>query len=311
MAEVKEVYKPVETRRPLLREIQYKKGFENRVAAIPIIEEETPINLAFTWGKNSQNMSPKYLGEGETAEGNVQRVVDFLTSQGMSKPPNLIHTIARFDGEFHQIEEVALDNIDPQATAPLNMEANFVFTRDPRITLIIRPADCPVSVLYAKDWSRRNIIGICHSSGLSTNAGVQRMSIEHLIEDQNVDPSTIKIGILPGVSQNNFYLVEEPGVTPILEGNWGDNITPKDPYQGKDQKRYVDLLGATIMQFEKTGVDPANIQAYDIDTFEAAKRGESFSYEYTKETGLRQGRFLVAAQLASESMIQILQSSSK
>ncbi len=297
MSESSEGSQPVETRRPFLREIQYKKGFENRIATIPIIEEETPINLAFTWGGNSQNMSLKYLDEGETAKGNWKRILELLMSQGMPKPPNVIHTIARFDGEFHQIEEVTLDNIDPSVTEPLNMEANFVFTRDPRITLIIRPVDCPVSVIYAKGRNGRNILGLCHSSGLSTNGGVQRISIEHLVEDQNVDPSTIKIGILPGISQNNFYLVEKPGVTPILEGNWGDNITPKDPYQGRSQKRYVDILGATIMQFEKAGVNPANIQAYDIDTYEAAKRGESFSYEYYKKTGQRQGRFLIAAQL--------------
>lgn len=297
MAEVTEVTQPVETRRPFLREIQYKKGFEDRVATIPIIEEETPINLAFTWGKNSQNMSPKYLQEGETAEGNAKRIVDFLASQGMPKPPNVIHTTAKFDGEFHQIEEIGLENINPQATEPLNMEANFVFTRDPRITLIIRPADCPVSVIYAKDRSGKNILGICHSSGLSTNGGVQRMSIEHLIEDQNVDPSTIRVGILPGVSQNNFSLVEKPRVAPIFEGNWGDHITPKDPYQGRDQKRYVDILGATIMQFEKAGVNPANIQAYETDTYEAAQRGESFSDQYYQATGRRLGRFIVAAQL--------------
>jgi copper oxidase (laccase) domain-containing protein len=158
------------------------------------------------------------------------------------------------------------------------------------------------------------VVGIIHSSGISTNAGMPRYAIRHLVDSLGVDPSSIRIGLTPGVSSDNFFLTEEDNAVSIdeegkindqwalrkniVDRNWKHHIEKRNMVQGPYQKRHVDITKATIMQFLEEGILPENIQAYDVDSYKAAEKGESYSNRYTSEhSGKRPGRFILAVQL--------------
>jgi hypothetical protein len=88
-----------------------------------------------------------------------------------------------------------------------------------------------------------------------------------------------------------------PVVRPtIMERNWKDHISRKlteDP----SEKRHVDILAATIMQFTEEGINPSNIQAIDVDSYAAAERKEAFSHSLSVSKGVPEGRYMIAAQL--------------
>lgn len=281
------------------REIIYLPGQEEKVAIFESLQN-LPIVHAFSWGKESGNMAYAYAEkDGEETVG--ERITGFLAAVGIEYG-NDANTKGKFEGTHLQTEEVTFDDlkIQPETT----IEANFIYTKDPRILLSIKPADCDVSILYAKDKDGQDLVGIVHSSALSTNAGLPRYAIDYLVEEEGVDVSTIRIGIAPGISSDHYGLNDEPDVIKnktidkvVVERNWKQHIAPKDPNLGDEQLRSVDITGATIMQFIEAGVMPSHIEAYDLDTYESALSGVSFSNRYSKETGKPQGRYMIAVKL--------------
>lgn len=298
--------------------IDYKDGFENRTAEFEILKG-LPIKAGFSWGSESGTMSYKWKAESEPAERVYARIAAFTNSLGVTYP-RVVHALGVFEGSQEQIQ--ALDSTDLEDGDETMIKANFVYTMDTKVALIIRPADCNVSILYAKTRDGRSIAGLVHSSGVSTNAGIPRLAIRHLIDTEDVDPSTIRIGITPGISRENYSISEEDdykipeGKTPeeiakliegrekpkIIERNWKDNIDARtdDP----KARRNVDILRATIMQYLEEGINPEQIEAYDVDTFASHENGVGFSHRYydqnkSKNDDVNPGRFMVAVQLAA------------
>lgn len=302
MAEIPQVSEGHKSESEILTEVIYRPGYENKVAILPSLET-LPIKHAFSWGKESGNMSPVYAGE--EGEGAVKaRIKYFLEASGMEYK-NDANTTGIFEGTHLQMQKVVFEDLKEQPET--KMKSNFMFTRDPRIILSIRPADCNASIIYATDRMGRDLIGIVHSSAQSTNAGLPRYAIDYLTQEEDVDISTIRIGITPGISKEHYSISQESDAIKnktidrvIVERNWKQHIVLYDSSQGDEQRRYVDILDATIMQYVEEGVNPANIEAYDIDTWEASARNEAFSNRHSNETGKSQGRYMVAVQLKNQ-----------
>lgn len=291
-------------------EVNYIPGQENKAAFLPILEN-LPMKHAFTFGSKAGNMSPVYAGEEATVVVR-ERIRSFLEDNGMDTE-NVANTTGAFDGTHLQMQELVLEDLTEHPETKI--KANFVFTRDPRITLSIRPGDCNVSILYAKDRMGRDIVGLIHSSAQSANAGLPRYAIQHLLNEEDVDVSTIRIGITPGISKKHYAISQDEQLITkknpdgeetkeivsrpeIVVKNWKEHIDPPltdDP----SEQRPVDILGATIMQFVEEGIKPDQIQAYDIDTWEAAAKGESYSNRYAAQLKRPQGRYMIAVQLKS------------
>lgn len=302
MAEVGEIPTQPEARTDILTKMEYKPGEENKVAFLPSLET-LPINHAFSWGRESRNMSPVYAGE-EGEETVRARIKYFLEASEMEYK-NVANTTGIFEGTHLQMQEVVFEDLKDQPET--KMKSNFMFTRDSRVVLSIRPGDCNVSIIYATDRMGRDLVGIIHSSAQSANAGLPRYAIDYLTQEEDVDISTIRIGITPGISKEHYSISQESDAIKnktidkvIVERNWKQHIAPYDLSQGDEQERPVDILGATIMQYVEEGVSPANIEAYDIDTWEAAARGEAFSNRHSNKTGKSQGRYMVAVQLKNQ-----------
>lgn len=304
----------------ILTEIPYIPGFEQRAAYVPIIEslEGHPVKLAFSWGKNATNMSSKYIDglRRETPNGNRQNVDKFLAEHGFDASPNVVTVIGKFAGVQQQIEEVDKDyvNLDPDADEK-DIQANFVITQDKDLTLIIRPADCPIVIIYAKDRDGNPLVVIDHSGREALNAGMSRQGAWYLEENYGVDLSKATAAILPGMARKNYFITDDPERwgNSILERNWGEYIDERVDDASRDkelnierndagiQKRHVDMTKAVIMQLIQAGFDPKNVQAIDVDSFQAAIDEESFSHRYTTDYGgKRPGRFLVAVKLKDQ-----------
>lgn len=288
-----------ETGPKIHREIKYLEGQEEKVAVFESLQD-LPIYHGFSWGKESANMSYKYAGE-EEGSTVKERIGAFLDSVGI-RYENDGNTIGKFEGTHLQTQEITFEDLKTQPET--EVEANFIYTKDPRILLSIKPADCDVSILYAKNKDGKDLVGIVHSSALSANAGLPRYAIDYLDEAEGVNPATIKIGITPGISKHHYSISQASDVIKnktidkvIMERNWKQHIALINPSLGDEQLRAVDITGATAMQFIEAGVTPANIEVYDLDTYTSAESGESFSNRYSVEAGKPQGRYMVAVKL--------------
>lgn len=329
-----------------LTEIPYVPGFEEYAAYSPFLEKNTLVVMRFSWGKNAPNMSGKHVDEsnGEAAEDNLLNASIFLDSQPFKTDSKVVHVIGNFQGTQYQIQEISSldfksDHDDPTnlivdendsdfaEKRDLDIQANFVFTRDPNVVLTIKPADCPIVVGYCKDKDGKDIAFIDHMGADAKNAGISRQGLLYLKDVLGVDLSTVKVTILPGVSKKHYDISNEPERrgNGIVESNWNEFIDPKYPdyivemllmkdpdypkmsKEQKDvkreailngQKRHVDIMEATIVELLEAGVLPENIQPIIVDSYEAAEKGESYSHRFTIEhDGARKGRSFAAVQL--------------
>ncbi|OHA50556.1 MAG: hypothetical protein A3A97_03210 [Candidatus Terrybacteria bacterium RIFCSPLOWO2_01_FULL_40_23] len=279
---------------PELGEIQYVPGFENRVGFFPNLENLTgsPLKANFSYGKNAPNMSSVFGQDEATGENNVR---EFLESQGFINYPNVIQVQGKYEGTDAQIEEVDFDTLKDRA----KVVGNFVFTRDSQIALIIKPADCPVAIIYCKDKEGNPLVGIDHGGADAINAGLTRQGLWYLKDELGIDLSKVKIAVFPGVSKKNYFITNEPERrgNGIVERNWGEFIDPKET-DDPSEERHVDILSAFEMQALQAGVKSENIQAYRVDTYEDAAAGRAYSRRYSNEhDGDHPGGQVVAVQL--------------
>ncbi len=291
--EVKEAMERVQE----LTEIQYVPEFEDRVGFFPNIEDlpDAPLKAKFSYGKDAPNMSSVFGQDEATGEKNVR---EFLESQDFINYPNIIQVQGKYEGTDAQIEEVDFDTLKDRK----KVVGNFVFTRDSQIALIIKPADCPVAIIYCKDKEGNPLVGIDHGGADATNAGLTRQGLWYLKDQLGIDLSEVKIAVFPGVSQKNYFISNEPERrgNGIVERNWGEFITPKET-DDPSEKRYVDILSAFEMQALQAGIKPENIQAYRVDTYEDAAAGKAYSRRYSNEhDGAHPGGQVVAVQLSAE-----------
>lgn len=271
-----------------LYEIEYPPGFEDSVGYFPALEDipERPVLARFSYGKNAPNMSAVFFDKSEgsqesevTGERNTR---EFLEAQGFIGYPSVIQVLGKFEGVEPQIEEVSLDTLKDKT----KVVGNLIFTRDPRITLIIKPADCPTAIIYCKDKDGNPMIAINHGGADAINAGVTRQGLWALQDEYGVDLSEAKIVIFPGVFPENFFITNEPERrgNGIVERNWGEYITEKET-KSPSEKRFVDITSAFEMQAIQAGIKPENIQSYRVNTYADAAQGKAYSRRYSNEHG--------------------------
>lgn len=271
-------------------EMNFLPGFEEQVGIFPILEElpGQPVLARFSYGIDAPNMSSAFfdssLTKEEGKEQGERNTKEFLVTQGFSD--TVIQALGKFEGNEPQIEEVDRYTLPNKS----KVVGNLVFTRDPEVTLIIKPADCPVGVIYATDSEGRPLVAIDHSGADAANVGITRQAVWYLENILGVDLNDAYMGIFPGVSEDNYFISRERRVngevkkrpSGLPDMNWREFISePKtlDP----EEKRHVNILSAMEMQAIQAGFKPENIQAYRIDTYEEARRGRAFSRRYSLE----------------------------
>ena len=281
-----------------LDKIQYLPGFEDKAGYFPILQSlpGNPVKAVFSYGLDAPNYSSAYFDKVNESSLNGERnTKDFLNEHGLGL--QTVQVKGAFEGKEPQIEEVSLETLKEKNS----VVGNDIFTRDSRITLIIKPGDCPVAVIYGRDKDENPFVALFHSGADATNAAMTGQGLLYLEEVYGVNLSRIVFAVFPGISSKNFYITNnvKKRETGIIDKNWGRYISSKktnDP----SEKRYVDITRALLTQALGVGVRPLNTQAYDVDTYKDAKDHKAYSHRYTVEhNGDRPGRQILAVALNS------------
>lgn len=276
--------KPYYTGIRVLSEIEYQRP---NIAYFPQMQT-FPLTAGFSWG-NRTDMSFKQKDKTRALKNNE----DFLSRLHV---PSLASSIIidPFIPTTQQTLEVTKEMLNMDE--PIIVGSNILFTKDPKVTLAVHPGDCPCAVVYTKTRSGESLLGLIHLGRRQTDKQLAKEAITYL-KILNINPETIFISISPGILQENYYIPENQKDKQLpYADKWDRYIRPGV----KDSERvlFLDLHGYIIEQFVGSGIKPENIELYDIDTFNAAKKRESFSHRYAVMTNQpNDGRFLLAASL--------------
>ncbi len=242
------------------------------------------VKHGFSWGKSWGNMSCA-IGDLEIAKNNT---IKFLSEGKFGSIEDSINMIPQHQEKIVWIDQKIISNLENN-TYGKEIECDAFFTSQKKLTLVVKPADCVIAIVYAK-LKDQPIIGFIHAGWRGVDLGLPRKAINYLVKEMGVDINTIEIGITPHLLPSSF-------IAPHLneyhhKDNWQDSIIKMD------NGYMVDMGKATINQLIEAGVKTGNIEYYQIDTFENALKGEAFSYRAHKnETNIPNGRFMVVVRL--------------
>lgn len=199
----------------------FKEGYEGRIARFEIFDGTSlEGSHGYSWGDKAKSMSyklnelksKKFSGEQiKKVIGN--RVRTFLGSLGIDYPgKGIIHMTGKFDHPQEQYRAVNFNTLNTEIDET-DLNVNFAYSVQEKddiegVPVIIRPGDCNIVILHAKNRSGQDIAGFIHLSAISVNAGIPRHAIEYLINTEDVDISTIRLGITPGVFAENYSMAE-------------------------------------------------------------------------------------------------------
>lgn len=256
------------------------------IAVFPLLQS-LPVKVGFSWGKDSPNMSYK-----DNDKELAQKYHEVFFAK-LSLPEKRVLVDPTID-EPNQIMEINKSSFTKNQTEIIT-GANILITKDPNITLMVHPGDCPSLVIFGKDKTGQNILCVIHSGRKQTDMELPKKAILYL-ESLGINPTTIFIGITPGISQNHFFIPMDFHL-PSIE-KWGKYVEIR-PHQGKDVY-FLDVQGYILQQLINCGVKPENIEIYAVDTYAAAEKGESFSHRFAtvNQQPEKDGRFIFAASLS-------------
>ncbi|MDD3647381.1 MAG: laccase domain-containing protein [Candidatus Dojkabacteria bacterium] len=239
----------------------------------------------FSWSKKAGNMDFPF---GDSLEVRL-RVQKFLTDLNMGSIRDCVNMIPEQNDHILDISESFLKTLKRQRFGK-NILCDAIFTKEKNVTLTIKPADCTTALVYAKTHQSEEIIGIIHSGRRGVEKHLPAKTVKHICSKYKCKPENILISIVPHLFQNNrrFESIDD-----LDEKVW-DNFIEKE-----GDCYYPDETGFAIKQYLDSGIKKNNLEVYDVDTYEEAKKGNCFSYKYHLEMkkqgkSVSEGRFIVA-----------------
>lgn len=271
-----------ETHNDLLTEILFS---QEGIGYVPMLSNT--VKHGFSWGAKSGNMSFAWEAD-KTAV--AERVTCFLTKLEMDPIEGTVNMTTE-----HGVNIVDITD-ETFATAEINnygasIKCDAYFTKMEDLPLIVKPADCTVSIIYAETEDCEKVLGMVHAGRLGLDLQLPIKAISHLLHHYNVKPTSIVIGVIPTITKRRYYIRQFSEL--IDPGGW------EGYYEEKDGFYYLDFVGYLLGQYAVAGIKPSQIQAYDVDTYEGALRGETFSHRYWREMEhkIPNGRMIVGAKL--------------
>ena len=247
-------------------------------------EFENILNHGFSWGKGSKNMSFSF-GEEDEVRHDIQ---NFLDKMDMGSINNSFVIKPE-----HKDNIVMIDKEYKSSKLGIEIECDVLLTKRKNITLTLKPGDCTSAILYATDESDTPIIGLVHHGRRGVELELPIKVIRYLNNYYNVKNRDIKVSIVPHLFKENRKF---ENIDSLDKSIWKDYIIEKGGYF------YPMETELALSQYLKVGVLNNNISIYNVDTYEAAKNKESFSYKYSLEMEklgkeAKEGRFIVAVRL--------------
>ncbi|MFZ2199477.1 MAG: polyphenol oxidase family protein [Microgenomates group bacterium] len=259
------------------------------IGVFPILNQK-PVVAGFSWGNNARNMVEPHNTCANTNE--------FLKELGTSIPPRVVLKSVEYNDE--KVLVVTKNNYDVLACRAnhygIQTGADVLVTDIPNLTLLVKPADCTVAVLYGSTSDGKDVLGVAHAGWRETMAGVPATIVQQMAE-MGCDPDTMSIAIAPSIMMKNFW-VRPQDLSDDQRKKW--KARAKDDIVERDgEVVMLDVLGRVIDIMLGEGVNPSNVMAYAVDTFTAAQDRVAFSHRLSTVTGDKSydGRFAVAAAL--------------
>lgn len=264
------------------KEILYKNT-EPPVAYLP--ETSKYIDHAFTYGKQWKNMSFTFGKYWEV----YRRKQEFLKINNFGLLKNTVHMDLEHKDRIFTLNKKSYAKLEHHRYGA-KVKCDCLLSTESGFTISITTADCIDTIISAKKPDGKFIKGIIHTGWRGVNIGLAKKVIKHLTEKYKVKLKDIHLGILPSILKYNNrmeFLGED-----FDKKKWGDFISEEDGVF------YIDQMGFVLHQFLNAGVPSENIELYDIDTYDAHARGETFSHKYylehDKAKGVPEGRFMLA-----------------
>ena len=129
------------------------------------------------------------------------------------------------------------------------------------------------------------LIFYCNKVAMTSHAGwhgtaqsMAKVSIKKLVDDYRFNPKDIKVVIGPAICKNCYNVGED-----VYEDLYKTVANPKNLFEKKDGKFFVDLKGINKQQLIECGVEKIDVCPY------CTACGEKlfFSYRYENHTGYR------------------------
>jgi polyphenol oxidase len=162
-------------------------------------------------------------------------------------------------------------------------QADGMVTDQVDLPLVMRYADCTPLVVYD---ARRGVIGVGHAGWRGTVNGMAASVVQAMVDCFGCRPADLQAGIGPSIGPTRYQVGEE--VVAAAQARFGGDliaqqIIQRDPADGT---AYFNLWQSNRLEFERIGLDPAQIQVAGLCT--AAHTDEFFSHRAEKG---RTGRF--------------------
>ncbi len=159
--------------------------------------------------------------------------------------------------------------------------ADAVLTEKKGILIGVQVADCVPILLYDKE---KNIIGVVHAGWRGTAAQILKHTLETMQYRFHCSTEDILTAIGPSIRQCCYSVGDD--VKDAIQ-----KVTGKGTYyHEQDNKCFVDLSSANVIQALSTGIPQQNIWQSDECTF--CNPDRFYSYRYVKGPTGRQGGFI-------------------
>ncbi len=168
--------------------------------------------------------------------------------------------------------------LQPRGYNEPHLRADGILTDKPKITLLMRFADCVPIMLYDP---KKHVAGLVHAGWQGTVKKIAAKAVEKMQESFQCDPKDIHAGIGPSIGPDHYEVQKD--VIERFQGVFGKEET-KNFISSYEQKLTLDLWKANEFVLRKAGVE--NIEISGICTACDLTRW----YSHRAENGLT-GRF--------------------
>lgn len=257
----------------VLRTIEYR---DEGMGIIPLLHEH--VSHAFSWGKNSPNMSHNFGEQGVVAEA----VQLFLNKIAPEKDRRYVVVVP---AHTNSIVEVHAGD-----TLAGNIDCDCLVTESKNIILAVKPADCPVVIITTERDHAKRFVAVAHAGRKDIENNLIARAADFICQRFSIKAEELLVGVAPCITAKNYFVL-----------NFSDLNNPdmwRDFIEQREGKYYLDMVGIVRSQILNAGILDENIMQYDVDTYDSAEEGNSFSHRHSLiNPEKRKGRFIVAAAL--------------
>ncbi|MEI7838238.1 MAG: polyphenol oxidase family protein [bacterium] len=165
-------------------------------------------------------------------------------------------------------------------------ECDGLFTNNPRVCLVLLPADCIPLVIYSV---KNNNLGLIHVSHKNAKTGIHIKALQHMISARNENIDDLRFYIGPSISKESYYFKD-------IEQEQKNSAEWQPFIDNYDGNYHIDLKGFVVQQLINCDVEPSSITNSNINTY----GDEYYSHRQSVLEKTQEGRNLFAVSFVNK-----------